>query len=135
MGYDSRLSGSLVINPPLTHHEMWDHRELTDQMGRFRGVTVKVEQSSATHPYGTVTTWSADTVGVNEETGSFYDWKEELQAIVDAFPGHTFHGWLQRTGADPYGDMERLWVVDGKVVSVHAQITWPGRPDRKDGDT
>jgi hypothetical protein len=122
MGYYSTLQGEITITPPLTHRELRDADPV--MVDANRSVYVRVVKTVDESPNGTLTRTTGPAVVPNEESAKFYELGEDLQALVDAFPGHDWDGYIERHGEEA-GDMERLYVRGGRVVSVMPTITWP----------
>jgi hypothetical protein len=53
--------------------------------------------------------------------------EEDLQRLIDAFPGHDFHGFISGAGENNE-DMFRLYVYEGRVVKHSPEIVWPSAP-------
>lgn len=120
MGYQSNLSGELEIKPPLKWAE---YRETAFLSGD--GVLLELAESisQADTEDGSVTIRAAARVVPYGDSVKAYTLKEDLSALVRAFPGHTFHGYIVRDGEDT-GDVERYWIEDGGVKSEAATLRW-----------
>ncbi|WP_327359779.1 DUF6205 family protein [Streptomyces sp. NBC_01304] len=50
---------------------------------------------------------------------------DDLQELIDAFPGHTFRGRFQCIGDNHWSDMWGVAVIDGRAVRVKPTVVWP----------
>jgi hypothetical protein len=122
MGYYSTLQGKITITPPLTHAELRDTDPI--MVYRHRSVYVRVTTTVEESADGTITRTTGTCVVPSDESAKFYELSEDLRSLVAAFPGHNWDGYIERHGEEA-GDLERLYVRDGQVVSVVPTITWP----------
>lgn len=119
MGYNTRFSGEILIDPPLTWAEIRRGPGLQDLRLRL------VEDVQDTED-GRVTKVTAVAVApLTTDAYSGYAIEAELQALVDAHgASHQFLGYISADGADA-GDMWRHSVVDAKAVRITPRIVWP----------
>lgn len=129
MGYYSTMSGELTISPPLTWGQFKDSefREGSEaSRGTYPCVKFRVEQETIESDTGRTEVITA--VAVEPESGEsrkLYYLEEEVQRLVDAYPGHTFTGEFLIEGEEAL-DVWKLVVDDQrKVRQVHPRIVWP----------
>jgi hypothetical protein len=127
MGYTTRFSGELRIEPPLTWAEIRDSRFGPERAESERlDVKVRVEEAEVETDEGTMTrragvalvpTWEDEMRG--------YDIVEHVQSFLDSNAGtHALTGRLDCAGEDA-GDIWRLEIHDGRAVQVRPRIVWP----------
>jgi hypothetical protein len=127
MGYTSHIAGEITIHPPIPWGELqssvfirtperneWDRltwlRLVEDTVETDDGTLVR-KQAIAIRPS------EADELRVRNLDG-------EVQAIIDAHPGHTFDGVMVVTG-EQSPDIWRVRIVDGRAVEERPRIVWP----------
>lgn len=121
MGYYSRLSGEIQIDPPLRWSEIKDSRFLPINADLVYRLTVECGEDDN----GERTVVRA--VAIKPATDQA--WKHDdipalLAEIVAEHPDRRYAGHLIRIGEEQ-GDVERYRVQDGQVVSEQARIAWP----------
>jgi hypothetical protein len=126
MGYYTRFSDEIRIEPPLTWAEFKDSPWLSDQYG---GVTfrIDVEITEEDTDEGTVTVTrktATAIVPVTTEETKFYGIVDDVESIVKTFPDRTYTGYISAEGEDS-GDIWRIAVKDGHAVKVTPRIVWP----------
>lgn len=131
MGYYTRVTGEIYVYPQITwkeaHDTIWAQQqqreeELTLEMHEetvpteLEGELVQVVRRTFTHVRPT---W--------DDQYKAYSTQENLQKIVNAFPGHEWSGYLEGEGegAGDGPDVWRLYVRDGKAIRVEPEIVWP----------
>jgi len=117
MGADNAWSGRVTITPPLS----WAECKLTPGVEDVRldlreedGPLGKIVTAVAILPARPSNSWSSHTGG-------------DLQAVIDANPGHEFSGRLQVDWPSAYGSdlLAERWTVDGRtVVHEEGRLTW-----------
>jgi len=118
MGYYTRYSGEIHIEPPLTWTEAKSGPGLQDLRLRT------VEHGFQTDEGRSVTVTASAVMPLTDQPYKGYDIIEELQALVDAHgKRHEFIGHIEALGEQPY-DMWRLMVKGGKAVKVKPRIVW-----------
>lgn len=118
MGADNAWSGRVTITPPLTWAECKLSPAVEDvklELHEEDGFLGRVITAVAVVPAHTGNSWSAHTGG-------------DLQAVIDAHPGHELAGSLRVDWAPVYGEeavLAERWTVDGRAV-VHetARLVW-----------
>lgn len=131
MSYGTSITGHLTITPPLTFDEIrtspyfWPGHGVTCTMSYCRHI--QPEASYVTTGAGQNRTAVAVEATNTGHRGD--DLLSDLQAVIDAHPGHEFTGHLLGMG-DSYGDMWILVVRDRRVTELHPRITWPGAEPR-----
>jgi len=128
MGYTSTIEGEFAIEPPLTYSEMQQLNFLTKSQARSIGasICVHVDKREVETQEGILTKTEGVAIGDawGGEAVKRYDIVNEIQSIINAFPGHEFSGCIEGFGEET-GDLWRLYVVDRKVKRVEPQIVWP----------
>lgn len=128
MGYDSSLAGELTIEPPLRWAEYKDSPWYGVDRARNTGKALRLaeQREKVETDDGPLERRTAEAVVFAwEYPVKMYDLVDELQALVDAFPGHEFTGEMRGTGTD-FGDIWLLRVnADRKAERVLPTITWP----------
>jgi hypothetical protein len=122
MGYYTNFTGEIAITPPLTNAEIAQHPEFTSG---DTDVRLRIVEDTTETAEGTLTRRLADAViPAQEDSYKGYDLIEHLQAVIDAYPGHTFTGRLNCEGEEA-GDLWRAVIRDGRAVRVEPRIIWP----------
>lgn len=122
MGYIYRLTGTIRIDPPLSWAEI-KSTPFTEYQGF--DIRLAVDSEEVETADGTLVRRTASRVIAERDEPRAYDLVKRLQAMVDAFPGHTWEGYIQGDGEDA-GDQWRLWVnPEGRAAQARPVITWP----------
>lgn len=126
MGYNTRYTGAIGIEPPLTWAEIKDSPYLPETAEKnWPDVKLRVIETTTEIDEGTLTRRAADAiVPVTDEPYKGYEIIATVQKIIDAHPGHTFSGRFDCEGEEA-PDLWRLVVRDGRATRVEPQITWP----------
>lgn len=128
MGYDSGLDGELLIEPPLRWAEYRDSEYFPADVARDKnhGVCLVETRETVDTEDGPLERRTAvRVVFAYDYRVKLYDIVADLQALVDAHPGHQFTGEFRGSGYD-FGDIWLLRVnADRKVERVLPTITWP----------
>lgn len=126
MGYNTRYTGAIGIEPPLTWAEIKDSPYLPETAeDTWPDVKLRVIEQTTETDEGTLTRRYADAiVPVTDESYKGYEIIATVQKIIDAHPGHTFSGRFDCEGEEA-GDLWRLVVRDGRATKVEPQIIWP----------
>lgn len=123
MGYNTRVSGSIAIRPPISAAELRAHPEFTSEDASAH---IETAQEIMLTDDGELTRISGVAiVPWGEDRFKAYDLVETVQAIVSAFPDRTYTGRFDCAGEDD-GDLWRLKVQDGRAVEIRPRIVWPG---------
>jgi hypothetical protein len=126
MGYYSRVSGSIRINPPLTWAECKATGLLVEANKNVDSdVRLEIETETRDTEDGVVTTHrGVALIPAWEDEAKYYRLDDSLsRAVALAGGNHTFTGHLVREGEEQ-GDVERYSIVDGQVVTEKARMTW-----------
>lgn len=124
MGYYSTVTGEIAIIPPLSWKEIKDSPLLPHDEQR-QDAKLALEESTVDTEDGTLIRRNAPRiVPATDDSYKAYDVVGAVQEIVNAFPGHTYTGYLQGEGEEN-DDMWRVYVKDGKAIEVKPEITWP----------
>lgn len=126
MGYNTRYTGAIGIEPPLTWADIKDSPYLPETAeDTWPDVKLRVIKQTTETDEGTLTRRYADAiVPVTDEPYKGYEIIATVQKIIDAHPGHTFSGRFDCEGEEA-GDLWRLVVRDGRAAKVEPQIVWP----------
>ena len=125
MGYYSRMTGRIDINPPLPWALFKDSPALRGRAGGLgTDVALVVETETFDTEDGVLTKRRAVAVeaAVGDSTKNYFV-VEHLQAVIDLAPGRTFTGYLECVGED--GDVWRVKVVNGEAREIKPIMTWP----------
>ncbi|MFI8351243.1 DUF6205 family protein [Streptomyces sp. NPDC085596] len=127
MGYYTRVTGEINIEPPLTWQEFKDSPFLPGSANDSTAydVRLRADEETVDTDDGQLIRKTASTVLPRwDDSFKAYNLIEHVQAIIDAFPGHTFSGRLDCEGEET-GDLWRVVIRDGRAVKVTPQIVWP----------
>lgn len=135
MGYYIHTSGDLKIEPPLTMKELREHPEWlgfndTDGKGnviRWAGRTVMVVTEDEHENTDDGVLIRRQGVSVKIWSDELRDFEDDLQRLVDTFPGHRWVGRIDVEG-DENLDVWRVFVRGGKVIRTKPEIVWPPDP-------
>lgn len=121
MGYQTTISGEIRIEPPLT----WPEIKSNPAYQGTTAVRLDIDEQSIDTPEGELISRSASSLSAAFE-GPYkaYGLLSQVQAAVEAAPGHTFTGHLECSGEDR-DDLWRLVVRNGTAVKVEPTIVWP----------
>jgi hypothetical protein len=121
MGYNTRVTGAILITPPLTAAELRAHPEVKDGDCAY----VQVNEEPVETDEGTLirTTGNA-IVPWRDEEYKAYDLVEQVQHIVSTFPDRAYEGRFDCYGEEN-PDIWRLVIRDGRAVQIRPQLIWP----------
>ncbi len=126
MGYYSDLSGEVTFSRSLTVKEAKKVKEAQDSVWGYYELIQEAETREVDE--GTLTVTRTTGLRLLEEVQSqckAYEWKNMLRAMIEALPEDvTTSGYFERIGEES-PDMERLYVIGRRVVSVKPEIVWP----------
>ncbi|MFG2210982.1 DUF6205 family protein [Streptomyces sp. NPDC048638] len=60
-----------------------------------------------------------------DDEESLSQMEDDVQELIDAFPGHEFRGRFQCMGDGHWDDMWGVVVIDGCARRVTPQVIWP----------
>lgn len=133
MGYNTRFTGEITINPPLAWADIKDSPFMPANARRRgdqgRDLMFRIETDERETPEGVlsvrcavalVSTWEDDARG--------YSIVAHLQEVVDAYPTRGYHGRIDAEGEEA-PDSWRLKVVDRKATRFEPIVTWPPESD------
>lgn len=125
MGYESHWTGQVRIEPPLT----WGEIKSSD-CPRFNDLALRLDEDTEDTLTGQIRIVTAPAVAPLI-SGPFngYDIETELQALIDAYPGHEFTGAIEARPLDPGGTPWRYAVQGRTVVRQEPRTVWPGERD------
>lgn len=117
MGADNTWSGRVEITPPLT----WQQLKTT-----IATEDVRIEQREEDGPLGRIITGVAVVPDRPSQWGPHTG--QELQSLIDQYPGHEFTGSLRVDWKPVYGEdqvlAERWTVVERTVLQETAHLAW-----------
>jgi hypothetical protein len=127
VSYESRWTGEIRIEPPLT----WAEIKNNCQAPGFQDAKLRLIEDAQDTETGEVRTVTADAViPVTSEMFNGYSMEEEIQAAIDVHPRHEFTGAIEARPADPGGTPWRYTVQGRRVVRQEPVTVWPGgEPD------
>lgn len=129
MGYGQRATGRIEITPPLKMPEMRAHPALmTDdveaaRLERGAYVLQHIEITPTDEGEISLIRGIAIVLPSPDEEFSRYTVLEDVQRIVDAFPGHSYTGAIFLTGED--GGMSAIRIRAGVAEEIQPKIVWP----------
>ncbi|MFJ5151378.1 DUF6205 family protein [Streptomyces sp. NPDC088353] len=122
MGYASRWTGEVRIEPPLTWGEIKNSR----QVPGFQDTKLRLVEDIQDTDTGQIRTVTADAViPATSNLFNGYDIETELQAAIDAHPSHEFIGTIEARPEDPGGTPWRYVVEGRRVVRQEPVTAWP----------
>ena len=126
MGYNTRYTEAIGIEPPLTWAEIENSPYLPETAkDTWPDVKLRVIEQTTETDEGTLTRRYADAiVHVTDESYKGYEIIATVKKIIDAHPGHTFSVRFDCEGEEA-GDLWRLVVRCGRAAKVEPQIVWP----------
>lgn len=128
MSNPTYINGRIEINPPLTWAQIKDSAYLKAN-ARARSLwpdaILDVTETTVETDEGELTRREAIAIIPDEGTEtSARTLIQDVQAIIDASPGHEFTGRFQCEGEEN-SDIWRVVIRDRRAVRVDAQIVWP----------
>ncbi|WP_037870708.1 DUF6205 family protein [Streptomyces sp. SPB074] len=124
MGYITLVTGELRITPPLTWPEIRASEYAPGEPHRHDLVLLVREETVQTEE-GPLLRRTAHALALRPiEEYRAYTLVKDVQAAIDAHPGHTFTGYLSCEGEET-GDLWRVVIKDGRAVEVRPRIVWP----------
>jgi hypothetical protein len=123
VGYESHWTGEVRIEPPLTWSEIKNSR----QSPGFEDLKLRTIEQVEDTATGQVRTVTADAVvPMTAQAFNGYSIEAELQAAVDAHPGHEFAGAIEARPLEPGGTPWRYVVQERRVIRQEPKLTWSG---------
>lgn len=130
MSYTTHVTGEFAIEPPLTWPEIKDSPFASDDW-RDSDLLLRVDEEQVNTDDGLLIRCTASALVMREiDEYNARNLITQVQAAVDAFPGHTFTGRLDCEGEENT-DMWRVVVRDGRAVKVTPRIVWPDEDGAK----
>ncbi len=136
MGYTTHVTGEFAITPPLTWNEIKNSPFTTPSaLGKLQrlyfasdhdyDLALRVDEETVETDEGTLIRRVSKTL-VMREIDEYRERNlvEQVQEILNLFPGHTFTGRLECEGEENT-DLWRVIVRDGRAVKVEPRIVWP----------
>lgn len=137
MGYTSRVTGDIRIDPPLPWSEIRNSPYLPGGTGFTRAcVRFILDETTVDTDEGVLTKRSAIAIEACTSSHKHYEMQDAVNEIVTQHEA-TFTGYFELTGED--GEQWRLAPVDrGDINGVHIErfeptITWPAEAEGKTG--
>lgn len=137
MSGDARISGRIVIDPPITWPELRPHAWATDTGSSWPDAFVQVAATEHDTDDGTVIRKQGVAIVPTDGETNGYDLTDNVARIVDQF-AHTpegtlrqWRGWLHLNwgGEQVY----RVHVVNGRAVESRPLLSWPVGARDEDG--
>lgn len=133
MGDYTKVEGVVHIDPPLTYAEIKDSPFYPDGAHYDSDANVILDVQKSTHETGEgqLTRFTCEEIiPYTEERRKFYRLVEDLIKLVDAFPGHRFHGRFD-CEAESW-ELGGIYLVIVEDVGDHHEVrklaptlTWP----------
>lgn len=129
MSYYTYVEGEFAIVPPLTWDEIrrspFERASQPAYLADGIDLLLRVEEAPVETDEGTL----VRRAGVALVMREIDEYREEnladqVQRVIDMFPGHTFIGRLDGEG-QYNSDMWRIIIRQGRAMKVKAQIVWP----------
>lgn len=127
MGYNTHVTGEFAVTPPLTWNEFKDSPFAPHniQSSYDPSLILRVDEDSADTDEGPLLRRTAYSLAMRDiDEYRAYGLLDEVQAAVDAFPGHSWSGRLECEG-EQNTDIWRVVIRDGRAVRVEPRIVWP----------
>lgn len=130
MGYNTRFTGEITIDPPLLWVDVKDSPFLRANARRSgssngRDLMFDIETTERDTDEGVLTVRRARAlVSTWEDDARGYEIVKHLQEVVDTFPTRTYGGRIDAEGEES-ADIWRLKVVNGRAVRFEPEIVWP----------
>ena len=127
MGYYTSVDGEIRIQPPLTWAEIKDSPFLPGSPNDNTNYDVRLradEDTVDTDEGQLVRKTCSALLPRWDDSFKAYNLVEHVQAVIDAFPDHTFTGRFDCEGEET-GDLWRVVIRDGRAVKVEPRIVWP----------
>jgi len=126
MGYETRVTGMITVDPPFTAPEIRHIKTL----GIHGDVKLRIAEQSADTEYGEmISRTGKGIIPAHEGAWSYYYLAEDITKIIDGVaglagaPDHRYGGHLKCVGED--GDISRVVIRDGTVVAETPKLLWP----------
>ncbi|MGW0577317.1 DUF6205 family protein [Streptomyces sp. NPDC002920] len=126
MGYYTRVTGEIRIEPPLTWQEFKDspfNPHSTEYDDSLDAKLLIHEETVDTDDGPLLRRTAPELVAAHTDSYKAYRLVEDVQKAIDTFTGHTFSGRLECKGED--GALWRVIVRDGRAQQVEPRIVWP----------
>jgi hypothetical protein len=125
MGYYTYVNGNFKIEPPIRGKELHDFNEEEDIP---YGLVTEVYEERKDVEDGVLITRVMESVWTLDDSFKAYSFDDDLQKLVDRFPGHKWIGCVEGSGEEN-GDMWRLYIREGKVIKHTVKNMWPDPPE------
>lgn len=123
MGYYTRVTGEISIEPPLTWAEVQQHINFATTANY--NVRLHLDEETVDTDEGQlIRKTAAAIVPVTDDSFKAYQLVEHVQQFMNEYPSHTFTGRLECEGEEA-GDLWRVVIRDGRAVKVEPRIVWP----------
>lgn len=121
MSEDTRATGAILIDPPLSWPEIED-APLNIHRNYDRDAVLRVVEDEVSTPDGPLLKRTADAIIPERQDSSHHRLVEYIQDLIDRYcTGRTLTGFIHCTWAG--GDMWRIVVRDRRAVKVRPE--WP----------
>jgi hypothetical protein len=124
MSYTTHVTGEFAITPPLTWGEFKDSPFASGNW-RDSDLVLRIDEESVHTDDGPLLRRTASALVMREiDEYNARNLMSQVQAALDAFPGHTFTGRLNCEGEENT-DLWRVVIRGGRAVKVEPRIVWP----------
>ncbi len=125
MGYTTRFTGEIRIDPPIPYETVTGSGFIREgRMTLEKDVELKLVEQPVDGEPGAYRRLAVAIVGLGDGF-SLYDSVLHVQEIVDRWgSGRTFTGRLNAAGEEA-GDVWRLEIYNGRAIEVRPRIVWP----------
>lgn len=118
--YDSHHTGEITITPPLT----WAQSK-SDTLLNLRDLKLHTEEERTETDTGITAVFTGTAIApAYSYSYNGHHIREELQAVINAFPDHQFAGTITAQPDDPDGLPWRYIIRDRTVIQQNAQHVW-----------
>lgn len=122
MSEDTRATGAIRIDPPLTWPEIED-APLNIHRNYDRDAVLRVVEDEVSTPHGPLLTRTADAIIPERMDSSHYHLTEHIQQLIDRYcAGRTLTGFIDCTWG---GGQEKWRIVVRDGVATEVRPEWP----------
>ncbi|GGU40733.1 hypothetical protein GCM10010289_72160 [Streptomyces violascens] len=116
--YYTYVTGEIRIEPPLTLAECRASRFSGRSSEGPRAIMLDAREQPPQRTVGRV-------LPDRDDAESLGQLEDDVQELIDAFPGHEFRGRFQCMGDGHWDDMWGVVVIDGCARRVTPRVIWP----------
>lgn len=123
MGYYTRITGEITLDPPLTYSEVKRWRARQDVS--HYSLILKTDEKEVETDEGVLTRTTGVAIVPCEESFKAYSFTDTVQRFASLFgKDRTFTGRFEARGEDSE-DWWRLEIRNAQVVTTRGWVTWP----------